>query len=168
MPRSKLLRFLSATAALALVAGCAKAPTIDSAKVGDEVKTSMTEMVAAFAARDADKAVSWDAPDFVGMYHGTPNVVGQEADRALTKEQVADPAMKLSVSDAVVDVAASGDLAVWHATYNYTYTDPTTKKARTEVGNWVVGWKRGADGQMKEAWGVVSDTPAPAAVVPPA
>ncbi|MGB7655651.1 MAG: nuclear transport factor 2 family protein [Novosphingobium sp.] len=168
MPKSKLLSFLSAAAALALVAGCAKAPTNDSAKVGDEVKTNMTEMVAAFAARDADKAVSWDAPDFVGMLHGTPNVTGQEADRALTKEQVADPAMKLSVSDAVVDVAASGDLAVWRATYNYTYTDPATKKAKTEVGNWVVGWKRGADGQMKEAWGVVSDTPPPAAAAPPA
>lgn len=160
MPKSKMFRCLSGAAALALLAGCNAAPAVDSAKVGDEVKTNMTEMVAAFAARDADKAVSWDAQDFVGMYHGTPNVSGQEGDRALTKEQVADPAMKFSVSDAVVDVAASGDLAVWRANYSYSFTDPVTKQPKTEVGNWVVGWKRQADGAMKEAWGVVSDTPA--------
>ena len=168
MPKSKLIGLVAAAAALALVAGCNTAPAVDSAKVGDEVKYNMAEMVAAFAARDADKAVSWDAPDFVGMMHGVANVSGQEADRALTKEQVADPAMKFSVSNEVVDVAASGDLAVWRASYSYSYTDPVTKQPKTELGNWVVGWKRQADGTMKEAWGVVSDTPAPAAAPPPA
>ncbi|MFM5953060.1 MAG: YybH family protein [Novosphingobium sp.] len=167
MPKSKLLRLAVATAALALVAGCARAPANESAKASDEVKANMTEMVAAFTARDADKAVSWDAPNFVGMFHGTPNITGQDADRALTKQQVDDPAMKFSVSDVVVDAAASGDLAVWRAAYSYTYTDPVSKKPRTEVGNWVVGWKRQADGKMKEAWGVVSDTPA-APAPPPA
>lgn len=167
MPKSRLLGLAAATAALALVAGCAKAPANESAKTGDEVKANMTEMVAAFAARDADKAVSWDAPNFVGMFHGTPNVTGQEADRALTKQQVDDPGMKFSVSDVVVDAAASGDLAVWRATYSYTYTDPVSKQPKTEIGNWVVGWKRQADGKMKEAWGVVSDTPAAPASPPP-
>lgn len=160
MPKSRKFRFLPCAAALVLLAGCNTAPAVDSAKVGDEVKANMTEMVAAFAARDADKAVSWDAPDFVGMFHGAPNVSGKEGDLALTKEQVADPAMKFSVSDEKIDVAASGDLAVWRATYSYTYTDPATKQPKTEVGNWVVGWKRQSDGTMKEAWGVVSDTPA--------
>ena len=73
MPNFRIFRFLPGAAALALLAGCNAAPTVDSAKVGDEVKANMTEMVAAFAARDADKAVSWDAPDFVGMFHGAPN-----------------------------------------------------------------------------------------------
>ena len=160
MPKSREFRFLPYAATLALLAGCNTAPPADSAKVGDEVNANMTEMVAAFAARDADKAVSWDAPDFVGMFHGAPNVIGKEGDLALTKEQVADPAMKFSVSDETIDVAASGDLAVWRATYSYSYTDPVTKTPKTEVGNWVVGWKRQTDGTMKEAWGIVSDTPA--------
>ena len=168
MAKSGMLRLVPTALALALVAGCNNAPAADSAKVGEEVKSNMTAMVAAFAARDADKAVSWDAADFVGMMHGMDNVTGPEADRALTREQVADPAMKFSVSDEVVDVAASGDLAVWRARYSYSFTDPATKQPKTEVGNWVVGWKRQADGTMKEAWGVVSDTPAPAAAPPPA
>ncbi len=160
MPNFREFRFLPCAVALALLAGCNTAPAADSVKVGDEVKANMTEMVAAFSARDADKAVSWDAPDFVGMFHGAPNVIGKEGDLALTKQQVADPAMKFSVSDEKIDVAASGDMAVWRATYSYTYTDPVTKTPKTEIGNWVVGWKRQADGTMKEAWGIVSDTPA--------
>lgn len=168
MPKSPLFRIAPAAAALALLVGCNSAPAADGAKAADEVKTNMAAMVAAFAARDADKAVSWDAPDFVGMFHGMANVTGQEGDRALTKEQVADPAMKFAVGEPVIDVAASGDLAVWRATYSYTYTDPATKQPKTEVGNWVVGWKRDHGGAMKEAWGVVSDTPAPAAAAPPA
>ena len=160
MPKSRMFRFLPSAAALALLAGCNTAPAVDSAKVGDEVKANMAEMVAAFTARDADKAVSWDAPDFVGMFHGTPNISGVEADRALTKAQVADPAMTFSVNDEQIDVAGSGDLAVWRATYRYGFTDPVSKKPKTEVGNWVVGWKRQTDGTMKKAWSIVSDTPA--------
>lgn len=168
MSKSHLISLVPAAAALALVAGCSQTANSNAAKASEEVKANMTELVAAFIARDADKAVSWDAPDFIGMYHGTPNVVGQEADRALTKQQVADPGMKFSLGDPVVDAAASGDLVIWRATYNYTYTDPATKQPRTEVGNWVVSWKRGADGKMQEALSVVSDTPAPAAAAPPA
>ena len=156
-------RLFVAVAALALVGGCQHKP--DAAKTATEVKDTMTKMVAAFAARDADKAVSWDAPDFTGMFHGMPDTHGQEADRALTKQQVADPAMKFTVSDVIVDAARSGDLAVWRAKYSYTYTDPATKQPRTELGNWIVGWKRDSDGKLKEAWGIVSDTP-PVAQVP--
>ena len=160
MHKPTRLRLLPMVAGLALVAGCNSAPAADGAKAREEVKSAMAGIVAAFVARDADKAVSWDGPDFVGIFHGTPNVIGQEADRAITKEQVADPGMKFSVGDEAIEVAASGDLAVWRATYSYTFTDPKTNQPKTEVGNWVVMWKRGSDGAMKETWSVVSDTPA--------
>ena len=149
-----------------MITGCHNKPRGDGAKTEAEVKANMTEMVAAFTAKDVEKAVSWDATDFVGMFHGYPDAHGQEADRTITKEQVADPAMKFSVSDEVVDAAKSGDLAVWRAKYSYTFTDPATKQPKTEVGNWIVGWKRDGDGNLKEAWGIVSDTPAPAAAAP--
>lgn len=167
MPATHTTRLLAAAAAIAFVAGCHKAPHGDGAATEAEVKGNMTDMVVAFAARDADKAVSWDAPDFVGSFHGYPDVHGQEEDRALTKQQVADPAMKFAVSDVVVDAAKSGDLAVWRAKYSYTFTDPATKQPTTEMGNWLVGWKRDGGGQLKEAWGIVSDLP-PAAAEKPA
>ena len=161
-------RFLAAVAAMALITGCTQKTNADGAKTEAEVKANMTEMVAAFSAKDVEKAVSWDAADFVGMFHGYPDAHGQEGDRTITKEQVADPAMKFSVSDEVVDAAKSGDLAVWRAKYSYTFTDPATKQPKTEVGNWIVGWKRDGDGKLKEAWGIVADTPAaPAAPAKP-
>lgn len=168
MSANHTTRILVAASALALLAGCHAQRHGDGTKTAAEVKDNMTEMVAAFASRDADKAVSWDAPDFVGSFHGFPDVHGQEEDRALTKQQVADPAMKFSVSDVLVDAAKSGDLAVWRAKYSYTFTDPATKQPKTEVGNWAVGWKRDSEGKLKEAWGIVSDTPSapPAAAKP--
>jgi hypothetical protein len=142
MPKSKLLKLVAATAALALVAGCAKAPVNESAKVSDEVKASMTEMVAAFAARDADKAVSWDAPDFVGMFHGTPNVSGQEGDRALTKQQVDDPEMKFSVSDVVVH------RAIWQSGGRPIATPIPILSPRSPRPKWAIGSSVGSASPM--------------------
>ena len=158
---------LSALLAASLTA-CAKPeaakPAVDTAKIADTVKADVKQLVADFNAHDADKAVSHDAPDYVGMFHGLANVKGPAEDLALTKQQVADTTAKIEVSDEIVDVAASGDMAVYRATYAYSFTDPKTKKAGTEAGNWVLGYKQQADGGMKLAWGVVSDLPpAPAA-----
>jgi ketosteroid isomerase-like protein len=156
---------LAALLAASALAGCsmAGAPAADtdlSAKTAEEVKTQVDGLVAAFNARDADKAVSYDSDDYVGMFHGAPNVAGPAEDLAMTKQQVADPALKLVVTDQTIDAAKSGELAVARMRYTYTYTDPATKAPKNETGNWLLGWKRGADGTMKAAWGVVSDAPA--------
>lgn len=159
-----------AAAALMTVAlaACQKpapaAPAVDTAKAAEAVKADMADLVTAFNAKDVAKAVGHDAPDYVGMMHGMANAVGPAADAEVTKMQVADPAAKLVTSDEKVDVAASGDMAVYRATYAYSYTDPKTKKPATETGNWVVGYKS-VDGAWKLAWSIVSDTPAAA---PPA
>lgn len=152
------------------LSACTKpAATTDTAKIADAIKADVTQLVAHFNAHDAEKAVSHDAPDYVGMFHGMPNVVGPAADLALTKLQVADAASNIVVSDETVDVASAGDMAVYRATYAYTMTDPATKKPITENGNWLLGYKPQADGSWKISWGVVSDTgPAPAAAAPAA
>ena len=149
------------------LAACAKPeaakPAVDTAAFAEDVKADLHQLVADFNAHDAAKSVSHDAPDYVGMFHGLPNVKGPAEDLALTKQQVADPLSKVSVSDEIVDVAASGDMAVYRATYAYDFTDPKTKAPVTEHGNWVLGYKRQADGSLKIAWGVIADTPAPTA-----
>lgn len=161
------LNFAAATAALGLLAACSTQPpaeAVDTSKIADAVKADVAALVTAFNAHDADKAVSFDAPDFVGMMHGMPNVVGPAADLAVTKQQTADPAAKIEVSDEDVSVAAAGDRAMFQSTYAYTFTDPTTKKPKTEHGNWLVGFRKQTDGSLKIKWSVVSDTgPAPAA-----
>jgi len=114
------------------------------------------------------KAVGHDAAGVVFMFHGQPNVVGVDADLADTKAQMADPAVKLAVSNETVEVASSGDMAVWHSTYARTSTDPKTKTPITENGNWLMGYKQQSDGSWKITWSIASDTPsaAPAAPAP--
>ena len=169
MRRPTTTGLISTAAAVALLGGCSPqnggAPAANNDKIAESVKANAAAVIAAFNAHDADRAVAYDAPDYIGMFHGTPNVVGVEADRALTKQQLADPAAKVTVSNEDVSVAAAGDRALWRAAYAYTVTDPKTKRPTIENGNWLIGWRKQADGSWKEAWGVASDTgPASAAL----
>lgn len=137
------------------------AAPVDPAATAAEIEALTRDHIAAFNARDAVRATSIDAPDYIGFFHGMPNTIGHAADLAVTREQVADPAVKLVVANEHVDVAQAGDMATWRCTYTYTYTytDPATRRPRVELGNYIIGFMRQPDGRMKAAWGVVSDTP---------
>jgi ketosteroid isomerase-like protein len=138
-------------------------PAVDTAAIATAIKADVAQLVTELNAKDAEKAVSHDAPDYVGMFHGMPNVHGPAEDLALTKLQVSDPNLKIAVSGETVDVAASGDMAVFRATYTATLSDMKTNKPVTETGNWVMGYKAQPDGSWKSNWAVISDTgPAPA------
>jgi len=139
----------------------ATAAAVSPAAAAAEVQALARDHIAAFNARDAVGATAIQTADYLGFFHGMPNTVGHEADLAITKVQVADPAMNLVVGGEHVDVAQSGDMATWRCTYRFTYTDPATKQARVEHGNYIIGFKRQPDGKMKAAWSVVSDTPPP-------
>jgi ketosteroid isomerase-like protein len=150
-----------------LLTGCSAPPqpapataAPDPAKVEAEVKAAIKTQVDAYAARDPAKAISIAAPGLVTMFHGEPNVVGLAANRPVMQAQMSDPAMELKVSDETVDVAASGDLAVYHATYRFTFTNPATKRPATEAGNWIAVFRRQPDGAMKMIRDIVADTPA--------
>jgi ketosteroid isomerase-like protein len=142
-------------------AASAAKPAVDTAKIAEAVKADAAQGAADFNAHDATKSVSHDAPDVVGMFHGQPNVVGPAADLASTKKLFAEsPDAHYATANESVDVAASGDMAIYRATYTYTMTDPKTKKQVTETGNDVVGYKPQADGSWKVAWSIGADTPA--------
>lgn len=163
---------MPACLALCMVAGCdpgtnARAPAdraaaVDPHAVASEVKAAIKTQVDAYAARDPVKAASIASQDMLGMFHGEPNVVGKDAVLSQIKEQMSDPALKLEVSDETVDVAASGELAVYHATYHFTFTNPANKRPMVEVGNWVAVFTRQPDGSMKMSKDMVLDMPAPA------
>ena len=73
---------------------------------------------------------------------------------------MADPLAHVALSAETVDVGGP-DFAVYHSSYDYTLTDPKTKGPSHEHGNYLVGFKRDANGTLKVAWEIVSDTPAP-------
>lgn len=137
-----------------------------AAEVAAEVKAAIQTQVAAYAAKDAAKAASVVAPDIVAFFHGQPDVVGKAAAESAMKAQMTLPDIALSVSDETVDVAASGDLAVYHAKYRFSFTDPQTKRPFVEVGNWVAVFKRQTDGAMRMSMDVVTDTPPPPVAQP--
>lgn len=156
-----------AVAALALT-GCKVSTTTtsdgaDTAKIAESIKADVAKAVAGFNAKDVAAATAIDADDYVSMFHGIPNAVGKAEDVKLTQSQVGGSETKLEVANQSVDVAASGDMAVVRMTYTFTYDDPATHKPATEAGNWLLGFRKQADGSMKANWGVVSDTGKPAA-----
>ena len=137
------------------------AKPVDAAKIADAVKADEAQLLKDFNGRDAAKVASHDAPDVVQMVHGVANLVGPAADEASDKQSfIDDPTQNFAVSNESVDVPASGDIAVYHSNYVYKFADPTTKKAVTEVGNYIAGYKLQSDGSWKITWSVLSDTPA--------
>ncbi len=157
------LSLLAAASLTACAKPAAPAATVDSASIADAVKADARQLVADFNAHDADKAITHDTADMVGMFHGQANIVGPQADLAQTKAMLAtNPNANLVVSNESVDVAQAGDMAVYRSTYVFTGTDPKTKLPNTETGNWVAGYKKQPDGTWKMAWNVIADTPPPA------
>jgi hypothetical protein len=159
------IKIVLAVVALAGVSGlsaCDKkaeaAAVVDKAKITEAVKGDVYQLVAALNDRNAAKAVTHDAPGVVGMFHGAPNVVGVEADMAMTKKQVGDPNFYLQLGNDAVDVADSGEMAVYRTSYQYRFSDPKTRKPVKEMGNWVIGYKKQPDGAWRMTWNVVSDT----------
>ncbi len=159
MSALKVTAVLAAVLAAATLAGCGK-PKAPGALTADGVKADVHNLIGAFNQHDAAKTVAHDAPDFVGMFHGMPNNVGAGADLAITKLQVADPNAQITLSNETVDVSSAGDMAVYRATYAATSSDPKTRKAVSEHGNLLIGYRLKADGTPAVAWDSFSDTPA--------
>lgn len=153
-----------------LLTGCgskvSNAPSADA--VAAEVKAAIRTQVDAYASRDLGKAVSILAPDIKTFFHGEADVVGKAAAETSIKAQLALPAVKLEVSDETVDVAASRDLAVYHAKYRFSFKNPETNQAVVEVGNWVAIFKRQKDGAMRMGTDIIADSPASTSAGPPA
>ncbi|WP_155264225.1 YybH family protein [Sphingomonas segetis] len=150
---------LLATAASALTA-CARQP--DTSATAAQVRSDALGVVAAYNAQDAHKAASYDAPDYVGVYHGTPNTVGPAADEAGMKTQMAAAKVDWQLGDGKVTVSKSGDLGIFEAPYTFVIAVPNAPVTR-ETGTWIAIFKRQDDGSMKLWRSIASDTPAAAA-----
>jgi ketosteroid isomerase-like protein len=162
---------LMALAGLAL-ASCDKnaaADTkLDKTKVATGIKNDVHDLVESLNAKDVDAAAAHDAANYVGMFHGAPNSVGIEQDKATTKQVVADPLFWVQLGNETVDVSDAGDMAVYRTSYQYRHTGEKSKKEVKELGNWVIGYKKQPNGAWKVAWNVISDTPPEAAAPEPA
>jgi ketosteroid isomerase-like protein len=137
-------------------------PATDTGKIADTVKSDVAQAAADFNAHDAVKLSSHDAPDVVGMVHGAPNVVGAADALANNRRNFAmDPSQHVTITSENVDVAGSGEMAIYRSTYVLSAVDPKSKKTVSENGNYLAEYKRQSDGSWKIAWSVISDTAPP-------
>lgn len=166
------VRSIAPLAALALLGGCqqAAAPAVadtapNTANVAAEVEAVAAEIIAAYNAHDAKKTASYDAPDYLGLNHGTPVLHGEAADAESMAELMKDPANRFTLGEATVIVAKAGDMAVFNAPYDSTWTDPKSRRKMAEKGTWIGVFTRQGDGTMKlsRSIGVDSGPATPAA-----
>ncbi len=141
---------------LALVAvGSAPLIAADTAAIAQTIKADVAQVVAGINAHDAVKTTAYDAPDVISMECDSPSIVGVEADREGFKAGFAhDPLWRVALIDETVDVAGSGDLAVYRGIYHE--DNSRNGVLMTHKTNFLAEFKRQSDGSWKIAWYSVS------------
>jgi ketosteroid isomerase-like protein len=158
---------LAAAGFAAGLASCAKPPpTVDVAKETDAINAEDAAINAAFKAKDADKAVAYDADDVTSWAPGSPPITSKVEDLASTKASFLDPGYSFSFAAGHTEIAKAGDLAYQTGSFNMTATNPATHKVEAMSGNWVAAFKKADDGTWKIA--AVAATPGAAASAAPA
>lgn len=123
----------------------------DTKAIAKTIKADVAQVVAGLNAHDAEKTTAFDAPDIVSMEYGSSSTVGAEADKEGFQMGFAhDPHWRVSLIDETVDVASSGDMAVYRGIYNednghagVLMTHKTTFMAefkRENSGPWRIVW----------------------------
>ncbi|MGC2195211.1 MAG: nuclear transport factor 2 family protein [Terriglobales bacterium] len=146
---------LLAFAAAGTVSSTAAA-LVDTAAIAKTIKAEVAQLVAGLNAHDAVKTTTYDAPNVISMECGSPSTVGIEADREGFKMGFAhDPLWRVSLIDETVDVASSGDLAVYRGTYNE--DNSRAGVVMTHKTNFLAEFKRQSDGSWRIVWYSVSN-----------
>jgi ketosteroid isomerase-like protein len=147
---------LLAFAAARMAPSTAPVP-VDTAEIAQTIKADVAQLVAGLNAHDVAKTTAYDAPNVISMECGRPSTVGIEADREGFKMGFArEPSWRVSLIDETVDVASSGDLAIYRGTYNEDNTHagvPMTHKM-----NFIAEFQRQNDQSWKIVWYSVSLT----------
>ena len=142
-------------AAAGIVAWTAVMPA-DQAAIAQTIKADVAQLVAGLNAHDAVKTTAYDAPDIVSIECGSPSTVGAEADRdGFTTGFARDPLWRVSLIDETVDVAGSGDMAVYRGTYNEDHGRAGV--LLTHKTNFIAEFKRQRDRSWKMVWYSVSN-----------
>jgi len=131
------------------------APQSSHAAIAASIKADVAEIVAGINTKDIDKATKFDAPDLVSMESGREPSVGAKADHdGLSMAFKYAPSWHLNLIDETVDVAKSGDMAI----YRGTYAEDSLRDGVpfTHTGNYVAGFKRDPDGMWRVHWSVIA------------
>jgi uncharacterized protein (TIGR02246 family) len=157
-PRSLLLAATAAfTASFAV--SCSQqqpaAPPDTRAADAATIQAADADFAKAAAAKDLDRVTAPYLNDAVLFSPGTPAVIGKDNIRKSFERMLAAPNMQFVFSNVTVDVARSGDLAEDRGSMQVTVTDKKGKST-TQTGQYVLVWKKQANG----SWKIAADTSA--------
>lgn len=134
----------------------ASGKAVDTTVIAKTIKADVAQLVAGINAHDAVKATAYDAPNIISVECGRPSTIGVEADReGFGLGFARNPDWKVSLIDETVDVASSGDLAIYRGTYNEDSSSagvPITHKT-----NFIAEFRRQGDGPWMIVWYSVSN-----------
>jgi uncharacterized protein (TIGR02246 family) len=155
-------------AALLFLTACTAPPPPPppDTRAADEkaIRDQETAAAQAWNAKDLDKILALYADDATLMLPNAPAVAGKTAMTPLLKGALADRNFALTIQNISVEASKGGDLGFVRGTYVVNATDLKTKKATMEKGNYVIVYKKQADG----SWKIAADTAIPEAPAAPA
>jgi len=138
-----------------LVAMQAAGSSKSKSRIAETIKADVAQIVAGINAHDVDRATRLDADDIVSMESGRPASHGLAAEKeGLGQAFHYAPSWRLSLVEETVDVANSGELAVYRSTYNE--DSVADGVPMTHQVNFIAEFRRQPNGQFKVAWTVVS------------
>jgi ketosteroid isomerase-like protein len=101
--------------------------------------------------RDSAKVNTYYAQGAIIATPGRPAAKDGRAVTKAIKDDIADPNLKISVSNEKTEV--SGDLAYRRGSFKITATNPQTKQAEHSTGTYLTVFRKQADG----SWKIVED-----------
>ena len=123
--------------------------------IASQIKADVAEIVAGINDKDIDRATKFDAPDLISMESMRAPSFGAKADRdGLWMTFKYSPSWHLSLIDEAVDVARSGDMAVYRSTYDE--DSMRDGVPYTHRGNYVAGFRHDPDGIWRIHWSVIA------------
>lgn len=156
---------LAAAAALLMLGACTQTtPAPPDTRAADEkvLRDLDAASLTAWNNKNAEMVASFYTDDATIAIPNAPVIQGKAAMQAALKDLVTDPNFKLSFSPTAVETVG-GVLGYVRGTYMVTATDPRTKKPTDENGNYLIIYKKQADG----SWKITNDFATPAAPPPP-
>lgn len=157
-------RLIAAAFVLALAACDPRvSPAAPEHHIGDTIRQQETAMNQALAAKDANAAAAFYAPDAQLFDPGSAPATTPEAVHNEFATLFGPLQGSLEFHTGSVVIPSSGDYAISDGTFTVSYTDPGTHQPVTQSGNYVTLWRHQDDG----SWKIMRDISTPGAAEAP-
>lgn len=143
-----------------------KSQKIDVAAEERAIRAKETAWMEAYNKHDASGLAGQYEDDASLAANGTALMTDSVGRRLFLDGMAADSALKVDFASDRIIVAASGELASSRGHYTMTYTDPVTKRPKTETGNYLTVYRKAADGSWKAIEDFTTPGPPPAPANP--